>query len=150
MVAHVSYTVPMLLADVYNLSGSSFLLKLLLFSRSVVSDSLVTPWTAARQACLSFIILGSLLKLVSIESVVPSNHLILCHPLLLQRSVFPSISVFSSMSTLCIRCWDWPHHISCIGRPILLPLSHQGSPQTRENPNQAALLVLTVIAFPHG
>ena len=106
-VAGASYTIPMLLADVYNLSGPSFLLKLLLlFSRSVVSDSLVIPWTAARQASWSFVISGSLLKLVSIESVVPSNHLILCHPLLLQPSVFPSISVFSSMSALCIRCWD--------------------------------------------
>ena len=78
-VACVSYIIPMLLADIYNLSGPSFLLKLLLFSRSVMSDSLVTPWTAARQASLSFIISGSLLKLVSIESVVPSNHL--SHPL---------------------------------------------------------------------
>ena len=113
-VARVSYTIPMLLADVYNLSGPSFLLKLLLlFSRSVVSDSLVIPWTAARQASWSFVISGSLLKLVSIESVVPSNHLILCHPLLLQPSVFPSVSVFSSMSALCIRCWDWTHYVSC-------------------------------------
>ena len=64
------------------------------FSRSVVSNS-VTPWTAARQASLSFTISWSLLKLMSVKSVMPSNHLILCHPLLLP-SIFPSISVYSS------------------------------------------------------
>ena len=55
----------------------------------------VTPWTAARQASLPFTISRSLLKLMSMESVVPSNHLVLCHPLLLLPSVFPSIRVFS-------------------------------------------------------
>ena len=55
----------------------------------------VTPWTAARQASLSFTISWSLLKLMSIESVMPSNHLILCRPLLPQPSIFPSIRVFS-------------------------------------------------------
>ena len=74
----------------------------LLFSRSVVSD-FVTPWTAARQASLSFTISWSLLKLMSIEWVVPSNHLIFCHPLLLLPSNFPSIGVFSSESALLIR-----------------------------------------------
>ena len=64
------------------------------FSCSVVSDS-VTPWTVARQASLSFTISQSLIKLMSIESVMPSNHLILCHPLLLLPSIFPSIRVFS-------------------------------------------------------
>ena len=54
----------------------------------------VTPWTAARQASLSFIISRSLLRLMSIEPVMPSNHLILCHPLLLLPSIFPSIRVF--------------------------------------------------------
>ena len=63
---------------------------LLLFSHSVVSNS-ATPRTAARQASLSFIISQSWLKLMSIESVMPSNHLILCHPLLLLPSVFPNI-----------------------------------------------------------
>ena len=63
-----------------------------------------TPWTAARQASLSFPISGSLLKLMSIASALPSNHLILCHPLFLLPSIFPSISVFSSESALCIRC----------------------------------------------
>ena len=62
-----------------------------------------TPWTAARQASLSFIISLSLLKLMPMESVMPSNHLILCHPLLLLPSVFPSIRVFPNESALCIR-----------------------------------------------
>ena len=55
----------------------------------------VTPWTAACQTFLSFTISQSLFKLMSIESVMPSNHLILCHPLLLLPSIFPSISLFS-------------------------------------------------------
>ena len=67
----------------------------------------VTPWTTACQASLSFTISQSLLKLRSIESVMPSNHLILCHTLLLLPSVFPSIRVFSSESVLCIR---WPKY----------------------------------------
>ena len=62
-----------------------------------------TPWTAAHQASLSFTISWSLLKLVSIKSVMPSNHLILCHPLLLLPSVFPSIRVFSNESALHVR-----------------------------------------------
>ena len=61
----------------------------------------VTPWTAARQASLSFTISRSLLKLMPIELVMPSNHLVLCHPLLLP-SIFPSIRVFSSESGLHI------------------------------------------------
>ena len=66
------------------------------FSRSDVSDS-ATPWTAARQRSLSFPISQSLLKLMSIGSVMPFNHLTLCHPLLLLPSIFPSIRVFSNM-----------------------------------------------------
>ena len=62
----------------------------------------VTPWTAAHQTSLSFTISWSLLKLLSIELMKPSNHLILCHPLLLP-SIFPSIRVFSNESVLCIR-----------------------------------------------
>ena len=69
----------------------------------------VTPWTAARQAFLSITNSWSLLKLMSIESVMPSSHLILCHPLLLLPSVFPSIRVFSSESALHIR---WPKYCS--------------------------------------
>ena len=80
----------------------------LLFSRSVVSDS-ATPWTAACQASLSFTISWSLLKLMSVESVMPSNHLILCHPLLLQPSIFPSIRVSSNESALRTR---WPEYWS--------------------------------------
>ena len=68
-----------------------------------------TPWTAAYQASLSFIISWSLLKLTSIDSVMPSNHLILFHPLLLPPSIFPSIRVFSKGSVLCIR---WPKYWS--------------------------------------
>ena len=62
-----------------------------------------TPWTAARQASLSITISQSSLKLLSIESMMPSNHLILCRPLLLLPSIFPSIRVFSNESVLCIR-----------------------------------------------
>ena len=72
-----------------------------------------TPWTVAHQASLSFAISQSLLELMSIESVMPSNHLILCHPLLLMPSIFPSISVFSNELALCIR-WQkyWSLSIS--------------------------------------
>ena len=63
----------------------------------------VTPWTAARQASLPIINSWSLLRLMSVESVMPSNHLILCHPLLLPLSIFPSIRVFSNESVLHIR-----------------------------------------------
>ena len=62
-----------------------------------------TPWKAARQASLSFTISQSLLKLMSIESVMPSNHLILCHPILLLPSIFPSIKAFSNESALRIK-----------------------------------------------
>ena len=67
-----------------------------------------TPWTAAHQSSL-FTISWSSLKLMSIESVMPSNHLILCRPLLLPPSIFPSIKVFSNESALGIR---WPKHWS--------------------------------------
>ena len=69
----------------------------------------VTPWTSAHQASLSFTISRSLLKLISIELVMPSNHLILCHPFLLRPSTFPSIRVFSNESVLRIR---WPKYWS--------------------------------------
>ena len=68
-----------------------------------------TPWTAARQASLCITNSQSLLRLMSIESVMPSNRLILCHPLLLLPSIFPSIRVFSNESVLCIR---WPKYWS--------------------------------------
>ena len=63
----------------------------------------VTPWTAVRQASLSIINSQSLLKLMSIESVMPSKHFVLCHTLLLLPSIFPSIRIFSSESVLRIR-----------------------------------------------
>ena len=68
-----------------------------------------TPWTAARQASLSITNSRSLLRFMSIESVMPSNHLILCYPLLLPLSIFPSIRVFSKESVLHIR---WPKYWS--------------------------------------
>ena len=69
----------------------------------------VTPWTAARHTSLSSAISQSLLKFMSTESVMLSNHLILCHPLLLLPSIFPKIRVFSNESALCIR---WPKYWS--------------------------------------
>ena len=78
------------------------------FSRLVMSYS-VTWWTAVHQASLSITNSRSLLKLMSIESVMPSNHLILCCSLLLLPSIFPSIRVFSNESVLCIR---WPKYWS--------------------------------------
>ena len=74
-----------------------------------------TPWTAARQASLSITNSRSLPRLMSIELVMPSNHLILCHPLLLPPSIFPSIRVFSNESVLCMRWpkyWSFSFHIS--------------------------------------
>ena len=83
-------------------------------SCSVVSDS-ATPWAIARQAFLSITNSWSLLKLKSIELMMPSNHLILCHPLLFLPSIFPSISVFSNESVLRIRWqkyWSFSFSIS--------------------------------------
>ena len=85
------------------------------FSRSVVYDSLWPPWTAACQASLFIANSQSLLILMSVELVMPSNHLILCHPLLLQPSIFPSIWVFSNESVLHIRwtkCRSFSFNIS--------------------------------------
>ena len=76
---------------------------------SVVSDSLLTPWTAACHTSQSNTNSQSLLKLMSIESVMPSNHLILCSPLLLPPSIFYSIRVFSNKSVLFI---GWPKYWS--------------------------------------
>ena len=73
-----------------------------------MSDS-VTPWTAACQASLSFTVSWRLPKFMSIEAVMPSNCLLLCHPLLLLPSIFPSIRVFSNESAVCIR---WPKYWS--------------------------------------
>ena len=82
---------------------------LLLFTLEAVSDS-ATSWTVAHQASLAFTISQSLLKFISIESVMLSNHLILCCSLLLLSSIFPSIRVFSIELALYIR---WPKYWSC-------------------------------------
>ena len=79
------------------------------FSCSFSVRLFVTPWTAAHQASLSITNSWSLFKLMSIESVMPSNHLILCCSILLPPSIFPSIRVFSNKSVLCIR---WPEYQS--------------------------------------
>ena len=80
------------------------------FSCSVVSDSLQTHGLC--QASLSIANSQSLLKLMSIEMVMPSNHLTFCDPLLILPSIFPSIRVFSSESALCIKCWSFSFSIS--------------------------------------
>ena len=84
-----------------------------------------TPWTAARQACLSITNSRSLLKFMSIASVMPFNHLILCHPLLLLPSIFPRNRVFSNESVLCIR-WPkyWSFSISSVQFSSVQSLSH--------------------------
>ena len=85
------------------------------FSHSVVSDSFATQWTATRQASLSITNSWSLLKLMSIELVMPSNHRILCCPLLFLPSIFSSIRVFSNESVLHIRwpkSWSFSFNIS--------------------------------------
>ena len=89
-----------MLTDIFGFSSVQSLSHVWLFA---------TPWTAARQASLSIANSRSLLKLISTESLMPSNHLILCHPLLLLPSIFPSIMVFSSESVLHIR---WPKYWS--------------------------------------
>ena len=83
------------------------------FSSSVVSNSFAIPWTAACQATLSITNSQCLLKLMSIESVMPSTHFILCRPLLLLPSIFPSIRVFANESVLHIK-WpkDWSFNFS--------------------------------------
>ena len=80
----------------------------MLFNCSILCDS-ATSWTAARQAFLSFTISQNLFKLMSIELMMPSNHLILCQPLFFLPPIFPSIRVFSNELALCIR---WPKYWS--------------------------------------
>ena len=106
-----------------------------------MSDS-VTPWTAARQVFLSVANSQSLLKLMSIESVMPSNHLIFCHPDLLLLSVFPSIRVLSNESALHIRWpkyWSFSFNISpsnehsgLVGPPCSPRDSQKSSPEGRK------------------
>ena len=81
----------------------------------------VTPWTTARQASLSITNSPSLLKLTSIESVMPSNHLILCHPLLLLPSIFPSIRVFSMSQLFAAGGWS----IGVSASASVLPMNTQ-------------------------
>ena len=103
------------------------------FSCSVVSNS-ATPWSAACQAALSITNPQSLLKLMSLHSVMPSNHLTLCHPLLLPPSIFSRIRVFSNESALCIRrpkYWSFSFSISSSNEypgPDLLQDALVGSP----------------------
>ena len=84
-----------------------------------------TPWNAAQRASLTFTISQSLLKLMSIESMMPSNHLILCHSLLLLPSIFPSIRVFSDESVLHIR---WPKYWSLASVSLLQMNIHDWFP----------------------
>ena len=86
-----------------------YILSSVQFSHSVMSNSLPPPWTAAHQASLTITNSRSLHKLMSIELVMPSNHLILCHLLFLLPSIFPSIRVLSRESVLHIR---WPEYCS--------------------------------------
>ena len=95
--------------------GRCFTGLLFLLSLSVVSDCLQCPWVAAHQVTLYFTVSLSFLKLVCIELVMPSNHLILCRPLLLLLSILPSIRVFPSESVLHIRWlknWSFSFSIS--------------------------------------
>ena len=128
------------------------------FSCSVVSDS-VTPWTAARQASLSITNSQSLFKLMSIASVMPSNHLIFSHPLLLPPSIFPSIRVFSmrkfftssgqsigvsdSASVLPMNTQDW----SPLGGTGLDPLAVQGTLKSLLQHHNSKTSILQLSAF---
>ena len=85
----------------------------------------VTPWTAACQASLSITNAQSLLKLISIKSVMPSNHLILCHPLLFLTAIFPSIRVFYNESVLHFR-WPEYYNIRAAAWASILPMNIQG------------------------
>ena len=106
----------------YNWFSDRTTIRSVQFSCSVVSWPFATSWTAAHQASLSITNSQSLLKLMSIESVIPSNHLTLCRPLLLPPSIFPSIRVFSNESVLRIR---WPKYWS-FSLSISLSNEHSG------------------------
>ena len=99
-----------------------------LFSSVQLLNRVLTavPWTAACQASLSITNSQSLLKLMSIELVIPSNHLIVCHPLLLLPSIFPSIRVFSNEPVLCIKWpkyWGFSFNISPSASTSVLPMT---------------------------
>ena len=107
-----SLSTPILLSFVYIYLILRSFSSVQLFSHVLLS---ATPWTAARQASLSITNSQSLLRLMSIVLVMPTNHLILCHLLLLPPLIFPSIRVFSNESVLCIRCskyWIFSFSIS--------------------------------------
>ena len=132
---------------------------LLLFSHSCVW-LFVIPWTVPHQSSLSFTNSQSLLRLMFIESVMPSNHLILCHPLLLTPSNFSSIMVFSNESVLCIR---WPKYwsFSCnispsneysgfpLGLTGSISLQSKGSQESSPTP-QFKSISSSVLSFLYG
>ena len=102
-------TVPRTLVSIY-MAAESMMVRFIWLAPYLLSSHVqlfATPWTAALQASLYFTVSQSLLRLMYIESVMPANHLILCCPLLLLPSIFPSIRVFSNELTLWIR---WPMH----------------------------------------
>ena len=114
---------------------------------SSVAQFCATPWTAARQALLSITNSQSLLKLMSNESVMPSNHLILCHTLLLP-SIFPSIRVFCNESALRIRwpkCWSFSFSISTSneysGLTSLISLQSKGLSRVFSNTSSKPLVL---------
>ena len=113
-------------SSLYTAQWSFYAIKLIIFAPSVQLLSrvrlFVTPWTATGQASLSITNSQRLLKLMSIELVITSTHLILCHPLLLPPSIFSSIRVFSNESVFCIR---WPNYWS-FSFSISAPNEHSG------------------------
>ena len=111
------------LLSVYLISWNSYQVRWVQISCLVMSDS-ATPWTTARQASLSITNSWSSLKLMSIESVMPSNHLILCRPLLLLPWITPSIRVFSNESALNLYELWWPKYwVSALAS--ILPMNTQ-------------------------
>ena len=122
---------------------------LLLISRSVMSDS-AAPWTATEQASLPFTISQSLFKLMSVESVIPSNNLMLCHPLLRRSSIFPSIRVFPNESVLHFR-WPkyWSFSISPSNEYSGSPCSSRDSQEFSSTP-QFKSINSSVLSFIYG
>ena len=126
--SRVTLTLPLLAPRPIFCSLGSSLILWLLFKVYVVQSlscvlQFVIPWTAACRSSLSFTVSWSSLRLKSIESVMPSNHLILCCPLLFLPSIFPSIRVFSNELALHIR---WPNIGGASSLASVLPMSIQG------------------------
>ena len=118
-------TVPRTLVSIY-MAAESMMVRFIWLAPYLLSSHVqlfATPWTAALQASLYFTVSQSLLRLMYIESVMPANHLILCCPLLLLPSIFPSIRVFSNELVLCIR---WPKCYGDSASASVLPLNIQG------------------------